>query len=100
VIHPQKPEKVRVVYDCAATYRGTSLNQQLTQGPNNTNQLLGVLSRFRQERVGLVADIEAMFHQVLVDPKDRDVLRFLWWPNADQSKELEEYQMRKHLFFT
>ena len=41
VVHPLKPEKVRVVYDCAAKYRGTSLNQQLMQGPNYTNQLLG-----------------------------------------------------------
>ena len=84
--------------DCAATYQGTSLNQQLMQGPNQTNQLIGVLSRFRQERIGLVADIEGMFHQVLVDPKDRDVLRFLWWPNDDLTKELEEYGMVKHLF--
>ena len=98
VVHPLKPEKVRVVYDCAATYKGTSLNQQLMSGPDQTNQLVGVLIRFRQEKVGLVADIEAMFHQVLVEPKDRDVLRFLWWPNADLSKELEEYRMVKHLF--
>ena len=70
VIHPLKPDKVRVVYDCAAKFGQTSLNQQLLQGPDQTNQLVGVLSRFRQETVGMVADIEAMFHQVLVDPKD------------------------------
>ena len=98
VVHPLKPEKVRVVYDCAATYKGTSLNQQLMSRPDQTNQLVGVLIRYRQENVGLVADIEGMFHQVLVEPKDRDVLRFLWWPNADLSKELEEYRMVKHLF--
>ena len=98
VVHPLKPAKVRVVYDCAATYKGTSLNQQLMSGPDQTSQLVGVLIRFRQEKIGLVADIEAMFHQVLVEPKDRDVLRFLWWPNADLSKELEEYRMIKHLF--
>ena len=62
VTHPLKPGKVRVVYDCAAKYGGTSLNQQLLQGPDQTNQLVGVLSRFRQEPIGVVADIEAMFH--------------------------------------
>ena len=42
VVHPLKPDKVRVVYDCAATYKGTSLNQQLMSGPDQTNQLVGV----------------------------------------------------------
>lgn len=98
VTHPLKPDKVRVVYDCAAKYGGTSLNQQLLQGPDQMNQLVGVLSRFRQETVAMVADIEGMFHQVLVEPKDCDVLRFLWWPNGDLSGEMEEYRMVKHLF--
>ena len=70
VTHPLKPDKVRVVYHCAARFGQTSLNQQLLQGPDQTNQLVGVLSRFRRNTVGMVADIEAMFHQVLVDPKD------------------------------
>ena len=87
-----------MVYDCAAKLGQTSLNQQLLQGPDQTNQLLGVLSRFRQNSVGIVADIEAMFHQVLEDPKDRDSLRFLWWPNGDLTKEMKEYRMVKHLF--
>ena len=98
VTHPLKPDKVRVVYDCAAKLGQTSLNQQLLQGPDQTNQLLGVLSRFRQNSVGIVADIEAMFHQVLEDPKDRDSLRFMWWPNGDLTKEMKEYRMVKHLF--
>lgn len=48
VTHPLKPDKVRVVYDCAGKFGQTSLNQQLLQGPDQTNQLVGVLSRFRQ----------------------------------------------------
>lgn len=98
VTHPLKPGKVRVVFDCAAKYHGTSLNQQLLQGPDLTNPLVGVLIRFRQEPIAMAADIEAMFHQVYVDPEDRDTLRFLWWPNGDLSKEPEEYRMVKHLF--
>ena len=62
VIHPLKPEKVRVVFDCGAKFHGTSLNQQLLQEPDLTNPLVGVLIRFRQEPVAIAADIEAMFH--------------------------------------
>ncbi|XP_074632440.1 uncharacterized protein LOC141890779 [Acropora palmata] len=46
----------------------------------------------------MAADIEAMFHQVYVDPQDRDALRFLWWPDGDLQKEPEEYRIMKHLF--
>ena len=71
------PVKLRVVFDFAARYKETSLNDQLLSGPDLTNTLFGVLVRFRQEPVALSSDIEAMFHQVMVDPKDFDVLKFL-----------------------
>ena len=100
VTHHLKPDKVRVVYDCAATYGRTSLNQQRLQGPDQTNQLTGVLIRFREELIATVADVEAMFHQVLVEPQDRDALRFLWWPSTDLSGKMEEYRMTRHLFGT
>ena len=45
-----------------------------------------------------MADIEAMFYQVHVDERDRDFLRFLWWPQGDISKPLEVYRMKVHLF--
>ena len=37
-----------------------------------------------------------MFHQVMVDPKDVDALRFLWWPDDDLSKLPVEYRMKVH----
>ena len=98
VTHPLKPEKVRVVFDCAAQFAHTSLNRQLLQGPDLTNSIVGVLTRFPQEFVGLVADIQSMFHQVRVEPRDCDALRFLWWPGGDLSAELTEYRIVKHLF--
>lgn len=48
VYHPQK-HKLRLVFDCAATYQGKSLNSQLLQGPNLNNSLIGVLTRFRHK---------------------------------------------------
>lgn len=98
VVNPKKPDKVRIVFDCAATYQGTSLNDNILQGPDLTNKLVGVLCRFRQESVVLTADIEAMYHQVRVDPIDANALKFLWYPDGDLSKEAQEYQMLVHPF--
>lgn len=97
VYHPQKG-KLRVVFDCAASYQGKSLNGELLQGPDLTNSLIGVLTRFRQDHVALMSDIEAMYHQVRVPPEDSDLLRFLWWPEGNLTKPLQEYKMVVHLF--
>jgi len=98
VVHPQKPNKLRVVFDCAARYKDTSLNDNLLQGPDLTNSLVGVLVRFRQERIALASDVKGMFHQVRVDPDDCNSLRFLWWPDGDLSKQPTDHQMLVHLF--
>lgn len=87
-----------MVFDCGATFKGTSLNSQLLQGPNLTSSLLGVLTRFRQESVALMGDIQQMFYQVKVAETDKDFLRFLWWPEDDLSQEIAEYRMTVHLF--
>ena len=98
MFNPQKPGKTRVVFDCAAKFHNTSLNDQLLKGPDLTNNLVGVLLRFRKESIALMADIERMFHQVYVSPEDCNVLRFLWWPNGDLLQEPEDHQMLVHLF--
>ncbi|XP_070541636.1 uncharacterized protein [Ptychodera flava] len=98
VYHPKKPNKIRVVFDCSARYDGISLNDCLLQGPDLTNCLVGVLSRFRQEEVAIMADVKSMFHQFHVTPGDRDLLRFLWWEDGDLDKDLVEYRMTVHLF--
>ena len=54
--------------------------------------------RFRQEPIAIVADIEAMFYQVSVEPKDCDAFRFLWWENNDPQETPTEYRMSKHVF--
>ena len=68
------------------------------QGPDLTNSLVGVLTRFRQEPVPFMDDVEAMFYQVRVPAYQRDYLRFLWWPGGDLNAEIEEYRMMVHPF--
>ena len=79
VYHPQKPGKIRVVLNCGAEFKGQSLNKQLLSGPDLTNQTVGVLKRFRMEKVAIMADIEAMFYQVFIPKHQRSFTRFLWW---------------------
>ena len=98
VFKRSNPEKCRVVFDCAAQFKGISLNDAIHQGPNFLNNLAGVLIRFRKEAVAVVGDIKLMFHQCFVLPKDRRFLRFLWWPGGDTTEKPRVYAMKVHLF--
>ena len=93
VFNKNKPEKVRIVFDATAKFQDTSLNQNLLQGPDYTNSLVGVLTRFRQDNTALVADIEGMFNQVKVAPEDQDAFRFLWW-SGSLDEPPDEYVMQ------
>ena len=98
VYHPQKPGKIRIVFDCSTNFMGHSLNKYLLQGPDLTNSLVGVLCRFRQEAIAFMCDLEAMFHQFKVTEEDRDYLRFYWWENGDTTRNPVQYRMTVHLF--
>ena len=93
-----KPDKIRVVFDCSATFKGQSLNKELLQGPDLTNMLVGVLTRFRLEEIAIMGDIESMFYQVRVPEEQYNFLRYIWWPDGQLDKDMEEYQMCVHLF--
>lgn len=97
VYHPKK-KTLRVVFDCGAGFKGTSLNCKLLQGPDLTNSLFGVLTRFRQENVAVMTNVQAMFHQVKVSKRHVDFLRFLWWPMGDTSQSPVEHRMTVHIF--
>nr|XP_033494102.1 uncharacterized protein LOC117264333 [Epinephelus lanceolatus] len=98
VYHSKKPQKLRVVFDCSAKYKGASLNDHLLSGPDMINNLTGVLIRFKQQHIALMCDIEKMLHQFHVCEADRDYLRFLWWKDGDLSAEPQEFRMKVHLF--
>ena len=98
VYHAKKPDKLRVVFDCSAKYKGTSLNDHLLTGPDLMNNLNGVLLRFRLHSTALMCDVERMFHQFHVSKMDQDYLRFLWWRKGDLSAQPQEYRMKVHIF--
>lgn len=85
-VYHKRKKTLRVVFDCTSSYKGTSLNNELLQGPDLTNSLIGVLLRFRQEQVAIMADIEGMFHQVRVHEKDTNLLRFYGGQMVTQAK--------------
>ena len=87
--YPLNPGKVRVVFNCSAEFAGRSLNKQIITGPDLTNQVVGVLTRFREEHITYMANKEAMFHQVRVPENQRRLLRFLWWEYDNPGMEVE-----------
>ena len=90
--------KFRIIFDCAGQFGGTSLNKQILQGPDNANNLIGVLTRFRKHSVAVVGDIRAMLHSVMVDRCDRSALRFFWWEDDDTLRPPTAYKLTVHCF--
>ena len=93
--------RLRIIYDASAKEgkNGTSLNDCLHVGPPLTPLVFDILLRFRESRIGIVADIEKAFLNIEVDPQDRDSLRFLWTEYI-HAKDLNVnvYRFRRMIF--
>ena len=89
-----KPGKVRRVAKTASKFRGQSLNSNFLTGPDLLNNLLGVLMRFREHPVAVLADIEGLFMQIAIHQIDQSALRFLWL--ADN--QIQQYQFTRLIF--
>lgn len=84
--------------DCSTEYKAASLNNELISGSDMTNQILGLLIRFRQEPIVMMADIESIFFQVCVPEEHQYFLWLLWWENHNLKGEPAYDQIYVHVF--
>ncbi|XP_062704050.1 uncharacterized protein LOC134286454 [Aedes albopictus] len=78
VLNPKKPDKIRLVWDAAATVQGMSLNSQLLKGPDMLVPLVSVIVGFREHRVAIGGDLREMYHQIKIIDEDKQFQRFLF----------------------
>lgn len=77
--------KLRVVFDASAkTSNNLSLNDTLLVGPTIQEDLYSLLIRFRTHAYVLTADIEKMYRQISIDPRDRLYQKILWREDSQQ----------------
>ncbi|XP_059222522.1 uncharacterized protein LOC131996725 [Stomoxys calcitrans] len=91
-----KPEstttKVRVVFNASCpTSSGVSLNDILHTGPALQNDLVLLLLRWRFYRFVFCADIQKMYRQIKVHPKDTCYQRILF--RRDPCEEISDYEL-------
>ena len=73
----------------------------IEKGTNLTPHVFEVLAKFRSYPVGLTADIEKAFHQISVNPANRDQLRFLWFKNVKEERpDIVQYRFRRFFIWT
>ena len=87
-----------MVLDCSNKYRGTSLNDQLLQGPDLTNSLVGVLTRFRQEPVAFMADIGTSLNDQLLQGCANYALRKTAANNENEYGKEVAHAMRRNFY--
>ncbi|XP_055633869.1 uncharacterized protein LOC129774190 [Toxorhynchites rutilus septentrionalis] len=88
VFNPNKPNKIRMVWDAAATVRGVSLNTVLMKGPDLLIALPFVLYGFRERPIAVCGDIAEMFLRILMSPLDQHCQRIIW---CEQDGTIAEY---------
>lgn len=96
-----KPESsstpLRIVFNSSASYMGQRLNEFWAKGPNILNNLLGVLLRFRQEKIAIAGDISKMYHTIKISLLDQHTHRFLW-RDLDSSSPPDHYVLTSVTF--
>ena len=75
--YPHKPSKIRVVFDCSTELNVSSINEELLTGLDLANKLVGILTKFRENKVAVMTDIEKMYFEIFLAEQHRSLFRFL-----------------------
>ena len=97
VTNPNEPGEVRLVLGAVAKSQGQCLNDFLMKGPDYFNSIPEILIRWREKKIALTSDVEAMFSQVEVAIEDRPSLRFLWRETRREG-EFDQYELPVVIF--
>lgn len=84
--------KLRVVFDGSAKpLIGNSLNEELLIGPSLQQDIRDLITRWRQHKYCLVADIQKMYRCIKCRESDTDYQRILWRENNNEP--IKEYRL-------
>ena len=89
-----KPGNFHWIAKTDSEFSGQSLNSSLLTGPDLLNNLLGVLMRFREHPVAVLADSEGMFMQISIHQIDQPALQFL----SLADNQIQQYQFTRLIF--
>ena len=98
VYHPSKPGKIRVVFHCRPEFQGRSINRELLSGPDVTHQVIGMIAILREEKIAFMADIKAIYHQVLVRDDQQTFMKFFWRSTDKINDESEDLMVCAFVF--
>lgn len=84
-----KSTPVRIVFNSSQKFKGFSLNGMLAKGPDAyLNNILGILLRWRENYVGIAADIRKMYNSIFVEEIEQHCHRFLWRNMDDREPDV------------
>ena len=87
-----------MVFDCSDELHEISINNKLLSVPVLTNQLIGILVRFRREQVAVIGYTECKFCQVWLSFEHKSLLNILWQKDGYLSNPPIDYKMGRHDF--
>lgn len=96
-VYGSSKEKIRIVYNASSkTSTGITLNECQLTGARLQDDLAIILMRFRTHRIGITADIKAMYCQVSVHKNHRKYQKILW--RHSTTEPVSVYQLDRVAF--